>query len=209
MMKVREMSRALGMGASVGLALIAACAGSDPPELTAAQADAIQAAYEGSAGGVGGGAGGGAGVPSAAGAGGGTQVASSPGGSGGATAGVAGSGGGSGSAAAGAAGTTSSGSTCDGFAILAANCATSGCHGQGSNIEAFAASEEAARSFIGAPGTLACGGQGLVIDTDDPAESLMVRKLAEDAPCGQRMPPFGEALSAADAECIEDWISGL
>jgi hypothetical protein len=98
---------------------------------------------------------------------------------------------------------------CDGFAILAANCGTSGCHGQGSNLETFAASEASARTFIGKPGTLACSGQGNVIDIDDPAESLMVRKLADDAPCGQQMPIAGDPLSASEVQCIEDWIGGL
>jgi hypothetical protein len=214
MMKVREMSRALGLGASLGLALFAACAGKDPPQLTADQADAIQAAYDGAASGsagAGGGAGlgGGAGASSAAGAGGGgSQAGSSAGGGGGsAGAGVAGSGGGS-TAAAGSSGSTGSVNTCDGFAVLAANCGTSGCHGEGSNLEDFADSEAAAREFIDAPGTLACGGQDVVIDTEDPAESLMVRKLSDDPPCGQQMPPGG-GLTPADVDCIEDWIGGL
>lgn len=211
-MKVREMSRALSLGGSVGLALFVACAGKDPPQLTADQADAIQAAYDGAGGGtagVGGGAGqgGGGGAPSAgSGGGGGTQVpGSSTGGS--ASAGAAGSGGGS-TAVAGSGGGTGSGSRCDGFAVLAANCGTSGCHGDGSNLEDFAASEDAAREFIDAPGTLACGGQGLVIDVDDPADSLMVRKLADDPPCGQQMPPGG-SLTPAEVDCIEEWIGGL
>lgn len=212
MMKVREMSRALCLGASVALALFMACAGKDPPELTADQADAIRTAYDDGAvaGAGGGGAGGAGGALAAAGSGGsgGSQLPSNPSGSGGsAAAGLAGSGGGS-TAEAGAGGGTSSGSTCDGFALLATNCGTSGCHGEGSNLEDFAASEAAARNFIDVPGTLACGGQGLVIDTDDPAESLMVRKLSDDPPCGQQMPPGG-GLSPAEVDCIEDWISGL
>lgn len=118
---------------------------------------------------------------------------------------------GSGGVAAGAAGSGGSGATgsCDGFAILAANCGTSGCHGEGSNLETFAASEASARTFIGKPGTLACSGQGDVIDTDDPAESLMIRKLADDAPCGQPMPITGAPLSASEIACIETWIGGL
>jgi hypothetical protein len=129
-------------------------------------------------------------------------------------AGQAGSGGNGGGTSAGAAGSSSSSSSgnassCDGFALLAANCGTSGCHGEGSNLEDFAASEAAARAFIDKPGTLACTGQGLVIDTENPEDSLMVRKLSDDAPCGQQMPISGEPLSAAEVECIEDWISGL
>lgn len=98
---------------------------------------------------------------------------------------------------------------CDGFAVLAANCATSGCHGEGSNLEDFAASAAAARAFVDKPGTLACSGQGLVIDTEDPGASLMVRKLSDDPPCGSPMPLAGSPLSRSEIECIQTWIASL
>lgn len=110
----------------------------------------------------------------------------------------------------GGAGTGGTGApTCDGFAILATNCGSSGCHGEGSNLGTFAASEADARDYIGAPGSVSCIGQGLVIDTDDPAASLMMMKLSDDPPCGQPMPGNGQLLAQADIDCIEDWISGL
>ena len=99
--------------------------------------------------------------------------------------------------------------TCDGFAILATNCGSSGCHGDGSNLEDFAASEDAARAFIDRPGTLACVGQGNVIDADDPGASLMLTKVSDDPPCGQRMPAAGAPLSDADIGCLEEWIGSL
>jgi hypothetical protein len=98
---------------------------------------------------------------------------------------------------------------CDGFAVLAANCGSSGCHGDGSNLEDFAASEKAARSFIDKPGTLACIGQGNVIDPDDPDGSLMVQKLSGDPPCGSSMPLGGVTLSKSDIDCIRSWMSNL
>jgi hypothetical protein len=100
-------------------------------------------------------------------------------------------------------------SSCDGFAILAASCGTSGCHGKGSNLEEFATSEEEARAYIDRPGTLACLGQGDVIDPDAPAASLMLKKLTDDPPCGQRMPLTGNPLSNTEIQCITDWIGGL
>lgn len=98
--------------------------------------------------------------------------------------------------------------TCDGFAILQVNCGSSGCHGEGSNLGTFAASEEDAREYIGQPGAV-CSTQGSLIDTDDPASSLIVTKLSDDPPCAQPMPLGGQPLPQADIDCIEDWISGL
>jgi hypothetical protein len=100
-------------------------------------------------------------------------------------------------------------SSCDGFAVLAANCGSSGCHGEGSNLENFAASETAARAFIDKPGTLACTGQGNVIDPDDPDGSLMIQKLSADPPCGSTMPLGGVTLSKSDIDCIRSWMSNL
>jgi hypothetical protein len=100
-------------------------------------------------------------------------------------------------------------SSCDGFAVLAANCGSSGCHGDGSNLEDFAASEKAARAFIDKPGTLACTGQGNVIDPDDPDGSLMIQKLSADPPCGNSMPLGGVTLSKSDIDCIRSWMGNL
>lgn len=101
------------------------------------------------------------------------------------------------------------GDGCDGFAILEANCATSGCHGQaGSTLGDFASSVEAARAYIGVEGTI-CAGEGPIIDTDDPGASVLVGKLTDDPPCGQPMPPVGGPLSDEDIACIEEWIGGL
>lgn len=104
---------------------------------------------------------------------------------------------------------TAAGSTCDGFALLASNCGTSGCHGSGSNLGTFAASESAARSYIGKSGTVTCAGQGSLINPDDPPASILVQKLGDYPPCGNHMPLAGALLSDADVACIEDWIGSL
>jgi hypothetical protein len=104
---------------------------------------------------------------------------------------------------------TAAGSACDGFALLASNCGTSGCHGTGSNLGTFAASESAARSYIGKSGTVTCAGQGSLINPDDPPASILVQKLGDYPPCGNHMPLAGALLSDADVACIEDWIGSL
>jgi hypothetical protein len=102
------------------------------------------------------------------------------------------------------------GEGCDGFAILEQYCATSGCHGQpGAPLGDFASSEEAARAFVGEEGSLACAGQGTIIDTDSPSDSLLVAKVSGDPPCGQAMPPTGEPLTDEEVACLEEWIAGL
>lgn len=97
---------------------------------------------------------------------------------------------------------------CDGFAILASSCGTSGCHGAGSNLGTFAASEAEALRYVGQPGTV-CSSQGSLFDPDNPSESLMITKLSDFPPCGQPMPLAGPLLSDDEIECIEDWIGSL
>jgi hypothetical protein len=211
--KEREVKRRLGAGLALSMAC-AACAGDDTPPLDGALANEIAAAY-----------GGGTGSPTGS-----SAAGSSGSGGSGSVAAVGGAAGNSTmSSLAGAAGAAPSMSAaggsqasppapalpppaappCDGFAILQANCATGGCHGEGSNLEAFAASEAAARSYLGKSGTLACAGAGLLLDPKDPPASLMVQKLEDSPPCGNHMPLYGDPLPKADITCIEDWIGSL
>jgi hypothetical protein len=102
------------------------------------------------------------------------------------------------------------GDTCNGFEILELYCATAGCHGQpGAPLGDFASSEEAARAFVGRAGSLACTGQGTVIDPDSPEDSLLITKVAGDPPCGQAMPPTGDPLSEEEVTCLQEWIAGF
>ncbi len=195
---------------------IAGCAGSETPAVSSELAAAVAVAYarqpaapkdpddDAASGGSSGEASSDAGSS-------GSGATVNAGGSGDVGAGGSGLSGGAGapdSSSAGAAGSAEDPETCDGFAVLEANCGTSGCHGEGSNLGTYAESEEVARSYIGEPG-IVCSTQGALIDTDDPSASLMVRKLSRDPPCGNPMPLNAQPLSAADAQCIEDWIGGL
>lgn len=111
---------------------------------------------------------------------------------------------------AGAGGAPPATGTCNGFAVLQQNCSGSACHSQpGAPLGDFAASEDAAREFIGRGGAVSCAGQGDLIDQDNPEDSLIILKMSGDPPCGTQMPPSGVPLSDDDVACVEDWITGL
>jgi hypothetical protein len=211
---------------TLGAVLSLACAGKDIPEvdpdLRSGLVDAFSRSPAASAGasgssGAGGGGSGGATGGVASGNGGSAGSANTAGGSAGAAgSGMQASNGGSASGAAGAgmssagasgAGPSDTGTACDGFAVLEANCSSGGCHGAGSNLGNFAESESIARTFIGREGAV-CAGQGALIDTDDPAASVILLKVSDDAPCGQPM-PLGGSLDESDVACLEDWIGSL
>jgi len=209
---------------SLGGIAAAGCSGSEYPAIDAEFADAVAAAYPGptalGAGGSSAGAGGSASVPNSADTSLGGSAALPPLEANGGSAGLggrAGLEGASGSAQAGSSSLPASGTggsapattACDGFAILAANCGTSGCHGEGSNLGTFAASESAARGYIGKNGAVTCAGQGPIIDPSDPASSMLVQKMGDDPPCGNYMPLAGALLSDAEIACIEDWMAHL
>lgn len=216
--------RASGYAAlSAGLlcGVFAACAGEEFPSINSRLADDIEAAYADGAVAQAGSAGAGSnddpGEGGAAGSGGSANASAGAAGAGGdggaagsmaAAAGAAGGGAEAGAAGSGPVGGGSTGDVCDGFAILAANCSTGGCHGQGSNLGDFAASEEAALSYVGESGVI-CGGQGPIIDPENPADSVLILKLSDDPPCGQPMPQNGPLLSDDDVACLEEWIASL
>lgn len=105
------------------------------------------------------------------------------------------------------------GTVCDGFPILKMSCGNgSFCHGAGSTVSAFAESASAAAAFVGekAEGSACSNSPALIFDTDDPSASLVITKLAADAPCGMGM-PYGAAgsMEADDIACIQEWIGSL
>lgn len=227
MMKHRATSGTWALGVGVLCGVFAACAGERIPTISGQLADDVETAYAGGAiAGEAGAAGasgsdddgdedtagsGGSAAAASAGAGGVDGDDGDEGGAAGssmASAGAAGDGGGAAGAAGGGGGDEEPAPTCDGFAILAANCGTSGCHGDGSNLGIFAASEEDALTYIGQESAL-CPGQGTLIDVENPDDSLLIRKLSDDPPCGQPMPAGGQLLAEEDIQCLRDWMSNL
>jgi hypothetical protein len=109
------------------------------------------------------------------------------------------------------AGSSSSGTVCDGFAVLKGSCgASSFCHGAGSMVSAFADTPSAAASFVGerAEGDECAGETSPLFDPEDPAGSLVITKLGADPPCGSPM-PLGGSLEPDDIACVQEWIESL
>jgi hypothetical protein len=211
-------SRGLRAGWSFGVVCVlsAACAGGDTPETDDVLENQLAVAYAGrqptaQAGSTGMGAAGTGG----AGGGGSTPVVPSNGGSDSGTGGTASaSGGTAGTGEVSSGGTAGTGSTaggCDGFAILQAKCNGGSCHGDGSSFTNFAASETAAEGFAGEQSVI-CGSSdnAPIFNPDNPASSLVLKKIAGTATCGGQM-PLGNpgSVSAEDVDCLEEWIGTL
>jgi hypothetical protein len=45
-----------------------------------------------------------------------------------------------------------------------------------------------------------------LINSNNPQESVMLKRLRKTQACGDAMPPAGLPISAADLKCLEDWI---
>ena len=195
---------------SLGLVLggFAACAGTDVPPTDDLE-DSIATAYANGAG-VAGGAGGSGGSASTAGSGGRAPAAGNGGSAGeddetpaGGAAGSGGSGGGSDDP-----GTEPD---CDGFEILKTSCGSAGCHGPGSGVGNWAESLEDAQTFIDSePVTAGCGSvDAVLIDTENPAESLIIQKVDGAPPCGGAMPIVGDKLTDEQISCVQEWMQSL
>jgi len=95
--------------------------------------------------------------------------------------------------------------------VLIAKCGGGSCHSnENSNIGAFARGREEAESMLDKPSSkLGCG---FIIDSSNPADSLLLTKVngTFPDPCGGPMPApaAGETteLSAGDIDCLEDWL---
>jgi hypothetical protein len=61
-------------------------------------------------------------------------------------------------------------------------------------------------SLLGLRSTDDCGG-ALYIDLDEPEQSLLIRKISADPPCGDRMPAGDRPpLDATQHECFVQWV---
>jgi hypothetical protein len=185
-----------------------ACAGSDTPPVDDEFEDALSQTYgRGTA--VAGAATGSAGRPSTGSGGRGGAPARPPAGGAGSTSDPPVASGGAGGAPSGGGDEPPANSgACDGFEVLSLKCNGGGCHGDGSSLGDFAASEEAALAVIGEDGVATCSGEGPMIDPENPRQSLIIQKVLGTATCGGQM-PLGTPLEDSEIDCIEEWIGSL
>jgi hypothetical protein len=99
---------------------------------------------------------------------------------------------------------------CDAVALVfIPRCGGGSCHNRpGATIADFAVGPEEAESYVDVPSArnAACG---FIIDSNDPGESLIYRKLVGDfaAPmCGSFMPVSGGDLTDQQIDCVADWV---
>jgi hypothetical protein len=111
---------------------------------------------------------------------------------------------------AGAGGSASSVPVCDAFEeVFLPSCGTGSCHSNpNATIGDFAVGREEAESFVDVPSSRnpACG---LMIDSSDPAQSFLLRKLTGDfetPTCGGLMPVIGRDLTRVEIACVASWV---
>jgi hypothetical protein len=94
--------------------------------------------------------------------------------------------------------------------VLLPHCGGGSCHSNPSaRIGDWAVNRTEAESFVDVPSVRdpACG---LIIDSADPAESLLLRKLTGDFPspkCGGFMPVSGGDLTDQEIACMASWLT--
>jgi hypothetical protein len=196
-----------GVGVFAGWFL--ACSGDDIPpiedDLRGALAQNFGGAPTASAGSGGSGTAG-RGGSSGSGNGGSGNGGSGSGGSGNASGGAAGSGGGG--EPAGGSGSGVDAPDCDAFPILQDSCGLAGCHGANAPFGDFGESEDAINDFLDKP-SLDPDCDYPIVDTADPANSLLYVKLGEDWPreCGNlQMPAQGDFLTEDETLCVLGWL---
>jgi hypothetical protein len=97
------------------------------------------------------------------------------------------------------------GAVCDApNTIFTPNCEGGGCHN---------ATDKANQLDLASPGLaarlidhMAVGGSGKLIDSSNPAQSVLLLKLTANPPFGAQMPFLRSPLSAAQTQCVHDWV---
>jgi hypothetical protein len=103
-----------------------------------------------------------------------------------------------------------SGPFCDAVTqVLLPRCGGGSCHSNpNARIGDFAAGRAEAESFVDVP-SVRNASCGFVIDSRDPSQSLLLRKLIGDYPiptCGGPMPVSGGDLTDEQIECMGSWL---
>jgi hypothetical protein len=126
------------------------------------------------------------------------------------TGGISGTGGTSSSAGSGGSSSINDGPFCDAVEeVFLPSCGTGSCHSNpNATIGDFAVGREEAESFVDVPSRRnpVCG---LFIDSADPSQSLLLRKLTGDfetPTCGGLMPVIGRDLTREEIDCVGSWL---
>ena len=94
-------------------------------------------------------------------------------------------------------------------AMLARECAGSGCHGRAAPAVGLDLESPGVGERLLAATSASCSGRALV-DPSDPDASFLLEKVSDASPeCGGRMPLLREPLSAAEIAAIRAWIMEL
>ena len=93
--------------------------------------------------------------------------------------------------------------------VLLPRCGGGSCHSNAdARIGDFAAGRQQAESFIDVP-SVRNASCGKIIDSQDPSQSLLLRKLIGDFPiptCGGPMPVSGGDLTDEQIDCMASWL---
>jgi hypothetical protein len=110
----------------------------------------------------------------------------------------------------GAGGSASDAPVCDAVSeVFLPSCGTGSCHSNpGATIGDFGVGRAEAEALVDVPSrkNVACG---VFIDSSNPAESLLLRKLTGDfstAICGGKMPLIGRDLTRDEIACVASWL---
>jgi hypothetical protein len=93
--------------------------------------------------------------------------------------------------------------------VLLPSCGSNACHGNpGAGIGDFGVLDVDLRPFVDKP-SIRNASCGFVIDSSDPSQSLLLRKLTGDfdaRACGGPMPASGPDLTPEQIDCMESWL---
>jgi hypothetical protein len=95
---------------------------------------------------------------------------------------------------------------CDFPQLMAARCASAGCHDASSKAANLDLASEGLRDRLAdAPASAACPDH-VQVDPEKPENSLIYLKVTDAPPCGARM-PYGGTLSDDEQACMLAWLA--
>jgi hypothetical protein len=92
--------------------------------------------------------------------------------------------------------------------LFEARCGTVACHAASSTFLDLM-SPNVEQRLVGKTSTTdECKDDGVYVSSDG-GDSLLLKKLEEQPPCGSKMPLVGGDLTDADITCVEDWVKSV